>query len=437
MPILRRLLLLKNYADLTPEEMTLYRSYKNRVTSLVEYARNPVRAEWSFPVEIFHNLTPENLSVRELYALYRAIFDVTSYYQHNTAGIAKFGNVIISKLGPPENLVTELHLKNLPSKLLGDTASKWIGTGDDDVTTDVVNKVKDSVIFMEFKFRVDSGCTAGRREVWETKFLKIIQHVVTGKRLFAKGSRRLSLSEVLKDKGIHVIELYIGILFGIKGNFATVSEDQSFICYGGMQESYQRIKTYLNQNNIQYRELTPTEPETEAFLLEFTSNDITVKIGAKYANSAIDSLFKGKGKYLSSIKAMIDSLIYDDLWLSQLLAISERAILLSHNNNYLLTIENLLKSEKKLRKDGKLFIEIRQSRPNDALTVLTSLTQKILKGYKSKFDGLPIPPTLLLIQAYLEKYKIEDYIADIIQILLSIDFESILLEDQPTLEDLM
>jgi hypothetical protein len=419
MPVLRRLLLLKDYSALTPEEMTLYRSYKNRVISLVEYAKNPTQAEWSLPFEIFHNLTQENIPGKEIYAFYRALFDVTSYYQHNTAGIAKFGNALITKLGPPENLVPELHLRDLPSKLLGDENYDWIGTDDDDVTTDVVNRVGDSAIFLEFKFRVDSGCTAGRREVWEAKFLKIIQHIVTGKKLFSKDSRQESLSELLNSAGINVIELYIGILFDIKGNFATVGEDKKFICYGGMHESYQRTLAYLNQNNVPFTELTPTNPNTESLLFEFKRGSMTVRGGAKYANSAIDSLFKGKGKDLSTIKAMIDSLIYDDLWLSQLIAISERAILLIYNTNYLLMINNILESEYDLRKEIQMFSQIRYTQTDNAMKILTSLTQKILAKHKSEFNELPIPMMVTIIRTYLENYSFEEYIADIIQVLVA------------------
>ena len=437
MPILRRLLLLKDYSGLTPEEMVLYRSYKNRVISLIEYAENPVRAEWSVPVAIFHNMTPENLPAKELYAFYRALFDVTSYYQHNTAGIAKFGNALVSKLGPSKDLVPELRLKHLPSKLLGDTAYRWIGTDDDNVTTDVVNRVKDSAIFLEFKYRTDSGCMAGRRGVWQAKFLKIVQHIVTEKNLFAKGSRRESLSEVLRSAGINTVELYIGILFDIKGNFATVSEDQKFICYGGMQESYQRILTYLDQNNVPYTELTPVDPDTESLLLEFNSGGITVKMGAKYANSAIDSLFKGEGKDMSTIKAMIDSFIYDDLWLSQLLAISERAILLSYNNNYFLTIKSLLESQHQLRREAGLFTQIRYSKPDNALTVLTNLAHKLIVEHKPKFDELPTPMMLAIMQAYVKNYTIEDYIVDVIQILVATDFESTLPLSQLTLKEML
>jgi hypothetical protein len=313
MPTLRRFLLLKEYSDLSPEEQTLYRSYKNRLVSLVEYAKNPVRAEWSFPFEIFHNLTPENLVDKELRGFYKALFDVISYYQYNTAGIAKFGNALISKLGSSENLVTELHLKQLPLKILNDPTYKWIGTDEDDVTTDVVNRVNGNLIFLEFKFRIDSGCTAGRREVWETKFLKIIQLIVTDKKLFAKASAQYSLAEILRKAGINTIELYIGTLFDIKGNPATVKKDQEFICYGGMQESYQRILAYLAQSNVQNKELESADLNTEAFLLEFDVSNVKVKVGAKYTNSAIDSLFKGKGKDLATIKTVIDSLIYDDL----------------------------------------------------------------------------------------------------------------------------
>lgn len=437
MPILRRLLLLKEYSGLTQEEMALYRSYKNRVISLIEYAENPVRAEWSVPVAIFHNMTPENLPTKELHAFYRALFDVTSYYQHNTAGIAKFGNALVSKLGPSKDLVPELRLKHLPSKLLGDTTYKWIGTNDDNVTTDIVNRVEDSAIFLEFKYRTDSGCTAGRREVWETKFLKIVKHIVTGKSLFAKGSRRESLSQVLRNAGVNTVELYIGILFDIKGNFATVGEDQKFICYGGMQESYQRTLTYLDQNNVSYTELTPVDPDTESFLLEFNSNGITIKIGAKYANSAIDSLFKGEGKDISTIKTMIDSFIYEDLWLSQLLAISERAMLLSHNNNYFLTIKSLLESQHQLRKEAGLFSQIRYSEPNNALTVLTNLAHKIIVEHKAMFDELPTPMMVAIMQAYVKNYMIEDYIADVTQILVATNFESTFAPSQMTLKEML
>lgn len=437
MPTLRRLLLLKEYSSLTPEEQTLYRSYKNRVVSLVEYSKNPVRAEWSFPFEIFHNLTLENLVFKELHGFYRSLFDVTSYYQHNTAGMAKFVNALISKLGPSENLVTELHLRQLPLKILKDPAYKWIGTDDDDVTTDVVNRVNGNLIFLEFKFRVDSGCTAGRREVWETKFLKIIQHIVTGKKLFVKGSAQHSLIEVLRRAGINVIELYIGILFDIKGNPATVGEDQKFICYGGMQEGYQRILAYLNQSNVQYKEPEPTDSSTEAFLLEFDLSDVKVKVGAKYANSAIDSLFKGKGKDLATVKTIIDLLIYDDLWLSQLLAISERSLLLTHEKNYLLVIEDLLRSEPNIRKKAELFSEIRHSREKDALNILTDITRLIITNYKTRFEIMPTPIMLQLMQAYVKGYNIEDYVADIIQILLVVNLKSLIPAKKFMLEEFL
>lgn len=437
MPTLRRLLLLKEYSVLTPEEQTLYRSYKNRVVSLIEYSKNPLYAEWSFPFEIFHNLTPENLTPKELYGFYRALFDVTSYYQHDTAGIAKFGNALISNLGPAENLVTELHLKHLPSKLLGSSGYEWIGTAGDDVTTDIVNKVNGTLIFLEFKFRVDSGCTAGRREVWETKFLKIVQHIVTGKRLFRRGSTQQSLCEVLKRAGINTVEFYIGILFDIKGNPATVEEDKKFICFGGMRESYKRVLAYLSQNDIKYREIKPSDPNTEAFLIEFDFNGIKVKMGAKYANSAIDSLFKGKGKDLASVKMLINSLIYDDLWLSQLVAISERSILLTCENNYLISIENLLKSDLNIRKKAKKFSQIRYAQEEKALEILEDLVQTIMKNYKNRFVNLPIPIMVLLMQAYAKDYSLEDYVADIVQLLIVGNFKLLLPEEQPTLEELL
>jgi len=411
---------LKKYDTLSTEEKTLYRSYKNRVVNLVEYARDPARAEWSFPFEIFHNLTPQSFASNELYGFYRALFDVTSYYQHNTAGIAKFGNEIISKLGPSDNLVTELHLAKLPSKIFGDASYSWIGTKDDDVTTDVVNMADNSLIFAEFKFRVDSGCTAGRREVWETKFLKIIQHLVTGKKIYSRGNSQYSLRDLLVHFGITSIELYIAILFDIKGELATVSEDRKFICYGGMEESYERVKNYLKENGIKFKEIKPSDPETEAFLLKFNIDGLSVKVGAKYANSAIDSLFKGRGADLSTIRQTIQALIYDDLWLSQLISLSERAILLPYQVNYLHIIERALEEKPHIKNKALQFKELRYENETQALEVLNEICKDISKIYSAKFRKLPTPVMVSLMQAFGQRYDITDYIGDIFQIVLAI-----------------
>lgn len=417
MPIPRRLLLLKDYGGLSLEEATMFRSYTNRVRRLLEHAENLAQAEWNFAFEVFHNLSPDALGA-ELYPFYRALFDVTSYYQHNTAGIAKFTNDLIGKLGPSANLKTELHLKNLPGALLGVRGYQWVGKNEDDVTTDVVNRISDTLVFAELKSRVDSGCTAGRREIWETKFLKMVEHIIGNKMLYAFGEKQESLFRLLKNSGVNCVEMYLGILFNIKGDFATVADDRSYICYGGMAQGYQRTLEFLNQNGIPYKKVVPTDATIEDFLVQFKHNGLTVKLGAEYANAVIDRLFKGKGADLSTLRSIIDPLIYDDLWLSQLLAVSERSLLFSCGNNYLLSISNILDKAPQLTQSIFTWKHIRYSQPNEALILLHQITNEVV--HNANLKALPTPIMVILMQSYLRQYTTEDYIADILQVLASV-----------------
>ena len=222
---------------------------------------------------------------------------------------------------------------------------------------------------------------------------------------------------MLKNLGMNRIEMYFGVLFGIKGNFATVEDDQSYICYGGMAQGYQRTLEFLNQNGIPYKKVVPTDATIEDFLVQFKHNGITVKLGAEYANAVIDKLFKGKGADLSTLRSIIDPLIYDDLWLSQLLAVSERSLLFSFNNNYLLSINSILEKDHRLAQALLDWKNIRYSQPNQALVFLNQLIDKV--QHKGDLKTLPAPIMVILMQSYLEQYTTEDYIGDILQVLAS------------------
>lgn len=418
MPILRQLLLLKDYSNLPNEQAAMFRSYRNRVEKLLDYAKNPTQAEWNPNFEIFHNLTPSVFQSQDLYSFYRALFDVTSYYQHNTAGVPKFINSLLGKLGPAGNLKTELHLKNLPNTLTGPSGYQWTGANADDVTTDVVNQIGSNLIFVELKNRIDSGCTAGRREIWETKFLKIIEHIVSNKMLYTLDTKKASLPNMLKHGGINCFELYLGVLFDMKGESATLAKDKAYICYGGMVQGYQRILQFLKQNNIHYKEVVPADTTIEDLLVEFSCNGLTVKLGAEYGNAVIDRLFKGAGANLSTLKSTIDSIIYDDLWLSQLLAVSERSLLLNLGNNYLLTIKDTLTKDLSIYQAFLTWRDIRYKKPNESLELLNQIVTKV--ECKANLKALPIPIMVTLMQYHLKQYTVKDYIGDIIQVLASV-----------------
>ena len=419
MPILRRLLLLKDYNNLPDEQAAMFRTYRNRVEKLLNYTKNPTQAEWNPNFEIYHNLAPNIFQSQGLYSFYKALFDVTSYYQNNKAGVPKFINSLIAKLGPAGNLQTELHLKNLPNKMLGHSGCQWIGGNADDVTTDVVNRIGNSLVFVELKNRVDSGCTAGRREIWESKFLKILDHIVNNKNLYALGTKKESLSSILKRGTISRIEIYLGILFDIQGKSATVATDKAFaLCYGGMVQGYRRTLEFLANNNISYNELTPADCSVEDLLVEFSCNGLTIKLGAEYGNAVTDKLFNGQGANLSTLKSTIQSLTYDDLWLSQLLAISERSLLLSSSNNYLLSINDLLSKDLMIYQNVLTWKDIRYKQPNEALQLLENIVNEV--EHKINLKSLPIPIMVILMQFYLKQYTVKDYIGDIIQVLASV-----------------
>jgi len=66
---------------------------------------------------------------------------------------------------------------------------------------------------------------------------------------------------------------------------------------------------------------------------------------AVYGNEVIKNLFLGKQKYdIKYLKILLEEMLYDDLWLGQILTLSERAILdqnfkrYKNLNNYVLSI---------------------------------------------------------------------------------------------------
>jgi hypothetical protein len=416
---LRRLLLLKNYDSLTEEEKVLFRSYKNRIEKLIEYMQDPIRVQWSFAYEIFHNIAPTTFEDRKFWSFYRSFIDVTSYYQANKAGTEKFVNVLMSKLGPSKNLRISLKLSQLP-ELLGVKNCTWTGSKQNDVTCDIVNLVDRALLFFEFKMRIDSGCTAGRNEVLETKFLRILQYIIDDKKLYSMGRNSLSLSELLSKANVTSIEMYLSILFDLRGEEATEESDKQFMCYGAMVTGYQRIEDFLNQSSIQFRKPEIRKPGRECFLYEFHKGEMVVRLGTKYGNMAIEELFKGKGAEISTLKETIGSLLYDDLWLAQLIAISERSILLEQagGNNCLMLVKQVLNEDFMISQKVREFVSNRYKDEKSAENILKQIVTQIKDSLGARLTSLPKPFLFTLFNQY-DKYDLDDYLADVIQIIIA------------------
>jgi len=118
-------------------------------------------------------------------------------------------------------------------------------------------------------------------------------------------------------------------------------------------------------------------------------------------------------------------MLYDDLWLGQIITMSERAVLdqnfkKNRNlNNYVISI----------LKNKKMLSEVKKFRANRNSKILENVTLKIIEMVKDYDKNLlEIRPTLaeIIIKSSGEDYDIRDYVADIIQYLSCKDVVNIL-----------
>jgi hypothetical protein len=231
-------------------------------------------------------------------------------------------------------------LSSEEKSILRRTEWDWLGSKEDEETIDLGNIFKESVVFVELKNRVDLGGTAARREIWNKKFKTFLALISnTQKKLYRKNSYTFSLIELFKYFGIKYIELYIGILFDVEGRPATRQSDKEWGFYSSSEEGYRDLKSSINSlPNVQIINENPSNLTLEIYIKGF--EDISIKFSSVYGNEIPKALFK---KEYSISDLLI--LRYDDIWLGQLTAISERASLLKFQENIALIIKSILKSD--------------------------------------------------------------------------------------------
>lgn len=385
-------------------EAGLKRMYLKRIQEMFKKTLN-MESIFNIFDEVFHGLSQTSLVSENLYSFYESLLTITSYYQHSQAGRGNLVAKLLEDLGTSEKMEFEFALMKLP-QFLGQT----IKLEESELTKqkfDIVNKNNDNLVFCELKMKVYSGCTAGRIELME-KFNKFTKLIIENQ----------SFRNCIKNTGIKNVFLIGGILFDIQGEPATTQKDEEWgICYNGLLRGKNDIIKTLRDRNIQYKIDDKKIPE-KAFLIEFVIDGIQVNIIAVYGNEVIKSLFVGKQKYdIEHFKKQLEEMLYDDLWLGQIITLSERAILdqnFKRNkklDNYVLTIiknENLLKEIKKfqLKKEEIILKEI--------------ISKVIKNSSKELLDIKPIPAELI-IKSSGEAYSLDDYIGDIIQFLLCED----------------
>lgn len=393
-------------------EAGLKRMYLKRVQEMFKRTLN-MESIFNIFDEVFHGLSQASLVSENLYSFYESLLTITSYYQHSQAGRGSLVAKLLEELGTSEKMEFEFALMKLPS-LLGQT----IKLEETELTKqkfDIINKSNDNLVFCELKMKVYSGCTAGRVELME-KFNKLTKLII-GNQPFRN---------CIKNAGIRNVFLIGGILFDIQGEPATTQKDEEWgICYNGLVRGKNDIIKTLKDKNVQHKIDEEKLPE-KAFLIEFVVDGIKVNIIAVYGNEVIKSLFVGKQKYdIEHFKKQLEEMLYDDLWLGQIITISERSVLdqnfkkNKNLNNYVISI----------LKNDEILLEVKKfqlSRNNKTLEKVTDRAIEMIKQYDKNLLNISPTPAEIIIKSSGEDYNIRDYVADIIQFLSCEDVRNVL-----------
>lgn len=411
----RNLLCGKQKGKLELGEFILYEPYKNIVRNFVELATKVEKKEFDPVAKVYDGL----LSIpNEIKERYEALLGVTSYYQHSQGGRGRYIekkiassfetcslDIMLSEL-PFWFEYPELHKKKgiftlnglsaQEKRIIRTTPWDWIGGKDENTDIGTILKDEKTVVLAELKNRVDSGGTAARREIWTSqKFGIITDYLLKNDKLYKKEGKDFSLSDLLESFGFETLELYMGVLFDKGDRPATLENDKRRGFYSSSKEGFAYLRNKLRtskRGKILDEDLGDLHI---TFLL--TDSNLELKIEAFYGDDIPLKLFRKK-------LPVSDLLLlrYDDMWLSQLIAIDERTFLLKYGKNYMTTFMDLLKRDKDLRLKYDSLIESECEE-----TELNKLILYLLKNY----------PTLFLHTLVPTGRNREEYLADAIQVL--------------------
>jgi hypothetical protein len=411
----RNLLCVKAKEKLDLGRLLLYEPYKNILINFKELCVDVNAKDFDPVAKVYDGLLSVPSEIREYY---EALLGVTSYYHHSQGGRGKYIekkiassfetcslDIELSKLPfwleypslhKKKGIFTQQGLSSEEKKTLRTIEWDWLG--DRDVSTDVGSIIQDEkrMVLVEIKNRVDTGGTAGRREIWASeKFGIFVEHLKSNKKLFRKSSKEFSLAELLDSFGIENFEIYIGVLFDKGDNPATVLSDKTNGFYSSSKQGFEYLQNLVKQSSTM--KIINEDPENLQMELNLGYSSLKVKIGALYGNDITLKLFR-KSFPVSDLLL----LRYDDIWLSQLIAIDERAILLKHQKNFTATFWDLLNRDRDLRIRYDAIINSECGE-----TELNTVVSYLLKKYIHLFEDKMLPAG---------KDK-AGYLADVIQVL--------------------
>ena len=415
MIIKRNLLCIKKKEKLELGELLLYEPYKNILQNFVDLATRLEAKDFDPVAKVYHGIISAPSEIRNYY---ESLLGVTSYYQASKGGRGRY---IEKKIASAfESCSLDIKLSELPLwlehpalhkkkgifTLNGLTAQEkeiirrmpwdWIGNRDESTDVGTVLKNEKTMVLAEVKNRVDSGGSAARREIWTSqKFGIIVDYLLRNEKIYRKDNKEFSLAELLKFLNLESLELYMGVLF-VKGDRpATIEADRRNGFYSSSKEGF----LYLRNKIKTHKEIKILNEDSENLKIELLlpNSSLNLKIEALYGDDVTLKLFRKR----SPVSDLL-LLKYDDIWLSQLITIDERAFLLKNNKNFLIILKDLLKRSKELRDKYNELINSEGGGKE-----LNEITTYLLSKYSDFFNETLVPK---------EKER-DEYLGDIIQVL--------------------
>jgi len=419
----RNILCIKKKEMLDIGHLLLYIPYKNILSNFMELATKKEAKDFDPVAKIYHGLLSAPSEIRDYY---EALLGVTSYYQASKGGRGRY---IEKKLASSfEFCSLDIKLSQIPLWFTHPTIHKkkgiftqqglstsekslirrfpwdWIGDNDEETDIGSIIKSEKTMILMEIKNRVDSGGTAARREIWTSqKFGIILDHLIKNKKVYRKHEsgeiKDFTFAEMLLHFNVQCLEMYIGILFDITDAPASISADKRNGFYSSSKEGF----NYLLDKMENSKKFDIIKVDNEKLQLEanYKLSNITVKCGALYGDKITEKLFR------ESIPVSDLLLLrYDDIWLSQLISISERTNLLRFGKNYITTFREILAKDWNVKNLYGEFVDSEGSEET-----LNRLMKYLLNKYDWCFSSEFCPSST-------EK---DEYLADVIQFLGSVE----------------
>lgn len=413
----RNLLCVKQKENLDLGHLILYEPYKKILINLRNLAIDISAKDFDPVSKVYDGLLS---APREIKNYYESLLGITSYYSHSQGGRGKY---IEKKIASSFDMCSlDFELKKLPflfehfdihkkkgiytmegltkeEKRLFRT-SKWDWIGNRNVTTDIstIIRTENTLILCELKNRVDTGGSAARREIWTSeKFGIYVNYLKSNEKIFKTNKKEYSLIEMLEYFNINRLEIYIGILFDITDNPATIQTDISNGFYSSSKQCYDNLVATISDTDIFH--IIENDDYNLSVNFSINRTELKVKIGALYGNEITSTIFRRQFPVSELLL-----LKYDDIWFSLLLSIDERTNLLKFKNNYTTTTLELVDRNRTLREK---YYELINSECAEAF--LETFVKYLIENYNENYNENMIPRGM----------NKELYLADIIQFLIA------------------